>query len=337
MDKKILIIRLSSIGDILLATPFIRQARFTFPNARIDFLVKEKFKEVVEHNPHLDKIYSIKDDSGVAEAKKMRQIVKENDYTFIYDLHNNYRSNIITAGSGAELRKINKHVVKRFLLVRFKSKKGRKIPSAAERYLATGRKENIADDFRGPEIYWRDFTEIKIKEDLEKHGFDTAEKFICLAPGAAHPTKQWPLEYFEELIKKSKDFYSGKFVIIGGPQDKETGEKLGKIENVFDFSGKLSLLESAALIRKAIMLISNDSGMMHMATAVKIPVIAIFGSTVKELGFFPYRSEHIVIENTELNCRPCSHIGKDHCPKKHFKCMKEILPEMIVPQIKKFL
>ena len=108
-------------------------------------------------------------------------------------------------------------------------------------------------------------------------------------------------------------------------------------EKIVNLSGKLKLLETAALISGASLVLANDSGIMHMATAVNTPVVAIYGSTVRELGFFPFRAESQVIENNKVKCRPCSHIGKKHCPKKHFKCMRDIQPEHVFKTISSYL
>ena len=96
-------------------------------------------------------------------------------------------------------------------------------------------------------------------------------------------------------------------------------------------------MQNAIIISKCDAMISNDSGLMHMATAVKTPVLTIFGSSVKELGFFPYRSKHIMVENNEASCRPCSHIGKHHCPKKHFRCMLDISPSYVMTRFQELI
>jgi heptosyltransferase-2 len=121
-----------------------------------------------------------------------------------------------------------------------------------------------------------------------------------------------------------------KMIIIGDKDDMELGRILSKNKYAFDFTNQLSLLDTAVLIAKSKVLISNDSASVHIAAAVKTPVLAIFGSSVKELGFSPYRVKHIIVEIANLACRPCSHIGKNSCPEKHFRCMLDIHPEMVL-------
>ena len=136
------------------------------------------------------------------------------------------------------------------------------------------------------------------------------------------------------LIQQDKKF---QIIVLGDDKDREIGFSSKNLKNIIDSSGKLSLLETAYIISKGKMIVSNDSGLMHMATAVNTPVLAIFGSTVKELGFFPYRAKAMVIENSDLSCRPCSHIGRNTCPKGHFKCMNEISPEQVYAGLRQFL
>jgi heptosyltransferase-2 len=128
-----------------------------------------------------------------------------------------------------------------------------------------------------------------------------------------------------------------QFVVFGGEEDKAIGSVLEKNKGAINMCGELSLLETAYFISKGKVLVTNDTGLMHMGTAVRTPVLAIFGSTVRELGFFPYRSVSSIIENTNLTCRPCSHIGRNKCPKGHFKCMEDISSEQVYIELKKFI
>jgi heptosyltransferase-2 len=129
----------------------------------------------------------------------------------------------------------------------------------------------------------------------------------------------------EKLIEK--DF---AVAIFGGTEDKEICTALEIHPLVKNFQNENDLLETASLMKKCSAIITNDSGLMHLASLLKIPVVAIFGSTVKEFGFFPIYKNSVIVENQNLSCRPCSHIGKSECPKKHFKCMNEIQPETIL-------
>ena len=159
-------------------------------------------------------------------------------------------------------------------------------------------------------------------------------RMVVLAPGAAHATKQWPLSYYAAV---GRFLYSAGFsiVLIGGEKDRIVCGELSVTLNSkpVNLAGNLTLIESAALLKLSRLLVTNDTGVMHMAGAVGTPVIAIFGPTTGDLGFFPFRSTSRVIENEQLNCRPCSFHGTSRCPRKHFRCMKEILPDRVIQSI----
>jgi len=331
--KKILILRLSSIGDILLTTPFIRQVRTAFPKAQIDYVIKTGFSELLSNNPHLDNVYDVKPDQGIKGLLVLKKFLKKQSYDYVFDLHNNFRTKALTAFTNKNA--IKKDKLKRTILVYTKHNRYNEIIPIPQRYLNVGKFAGIKDDELGLELFWKDETEKKIDASLNKDKINS--QIIVLAPGAAHYTKRWPLEYFKELIEKISKSYNDSIVLLGSADERKDFDCLVQSQRVINFAGQLSLLESAAVLSRARLIISNDSGLMHMATAVKTPLIALFGSTVKELGFFPFRSEHIIVENTELNCRPCSHIGKSKCHLKHFQCMLEIKPNHIFKQIQTIL
>jgi len=335
MKEKILILRLSSLGDILLATPFIRQVRTAFPQADIDFVIKEQFHDVIRANPHLNRIFKVRQQEGLRGLLKLRQSLVKRKYTYIFDLHNNMRTRILTLFLHApHLKRIKKGKIKRFLLVNFKINFYKKIIPVSERYLKTAESAHVRDDGYGLEIFWKDFQENKLNKKM--HGLNLPQQFIVLAPGATAFTKKWPIEYYSAVIRSLIN-QGERILILGSEQDKETFDELVQSKKVINLAGKTSILDTAVIIRAARAMICNDSGLMHMAAAVKTPLLAIFGSTVKELGFGPYRSENKVVENKGLACRPCSHVGRDKCPQKHFKCMKEIKPEMVLKRFGELL
>ncbi len=332
---KILIIRLSSIGDILLATPFLRQARIKFPDAVIDFVIKDRFIDLVQYNPHVNRIFSVNEKEGLSGLLELRKLLIANNYDYVFDLHNNFRSRILTFGMKARISRIHKDKLKRALLVYTKINLYKQVTPIPLRYLKVGENAGIADDFNGLEIFWKNHIEEGLSLVVDKRLL--RKPFVALAPGAGFKTKQWPLEYFRELIETIEKKHRLPIVILGSKAEEERFKLLEISDAVHNLAGKLTLLESAIILSKAKVLISNDSGLMHMATAVKVPVLAIFGSTVKEFGFFPFRAQSKVIENQALWCRPCSHIGRNHCPLIHFKCMKDIKPMMVYEQLKPWL
>ncbi len=337
-SKKILILRLSSIGDILLATPFIRQTRKAFPQSRIDFLIKEEYSELLEYNPNTNSLKKFEANTGTHGLKVLKGTLIENEYDYIFDLHNNLRTNYLLRGLGSEnIYRVKKNKLIQFLYVKFKVNHYRDTIPIAERYLNVGKAAGIQDDGKGLEIIWNKETEESVNHILEENGINQDVPFYSVAPGAGFYTKRWPIEYYKSFVESIMEKYRSKVVVLGNENDSRQGKILTELENVIDLTGKLSLLQSAAVLSKSKALVSNDTGLMHMATAVNTPVLAIFGSTVKEFGFYPYRSKSMVVENEDLECRPCSHIGRDNCPKEHFKCMNEITPEIVLKNFKELI
>jgi heptosyltransferase-2 len=248
------------------------------------------------------------------------------------------RSNYLKRGlSEAKICSIHKSKVKQFLLVYLKINTYRSITSIPERYLKIASEFGVQDDGKGLELFWQPEQNYSALSKAEKAGLNTHAAYICLAPGAAHFTKRWPVESFLQLSEKVKHDYKIKIVVLGGKDDVELGKYLARPGQIYDLTGKLSLLESAVILSKSIAVVTNDSGLMHMATAVKVPVVAIFGSTVREFGFFPFKDPARVLENKNLSCRPCTHIGRSHCPRKHFDCMLKIDSDIVYFELNEWI
>jgi len=324
-SNRFLIIRLGSIGDIILTTPLIRALRKAYPNSLIDYLVKEEFLELLQNNPHIDNVYSINSGHGLKEILKWRKKIISNEYTSILDLHRSIRSILMTIWlTRVELGKFNKNLFKRIVLVKLGINLYKQISPVTQRYFEAAQRYDLVDDGLGTELFHDGKIPTTIANTPE------SKNFIVMAPGAGYFTKRWPPEYFAKLADKLIEKYNAEVYLIGSAADKEVCNEIRKSMNndVHDLSGLYSILETAAIIDACDALITNDSGMMHVAVSQKKPVLAFFGSTTEELGFFPYGEKYKVLENKYLNCRPCSHVGRNKCPKRHFKCMKEISPEL---------
>jgi lipopolysaccharide heptosyltransferase II len=328
--SKILIIRFSSMGDIVLASPFVRVLRKKYPQAQIDFLTKEEFSDLVNYDPNLTSVITLK--SGLREElNSLAAALRRTKYDILFDLHNSLRSRflrkLVNAG---ETRIINKRVVPRFFLVNFKWNFYRGIVPVSERYLETAKSFGIANDGKGTDIFF--------PPDIQASAFKIVDPFlggseraIGLCPAAKHATKIWQADKYVDLGCRITSEYGVKILIFGGQNDVQYCEDIGSKINAntrrnvaLNCAGKFSILETAAAIDRCALVVTNDSGIMHIASARGKKIIAIFGPTVEEFGFFPDRRNGIVIENKSLGCRPCSHIGLEQCPKGHFKCMTEI-------------
>lgn len=336
--KRILVLRLSSLGDIILTTPFLKILRKNFPDSQIDYCTKSEYKEILEFNPNINNIIEVDNNIDFAGLKQLRKKLQSNSYDLVFDLHNNLRTFYLKLflRFKTNLFVFRKYSFRKFLLVKFKINRLKNLPPIAERYISTlnNLKEiNLSQNDLHPEIYTNPETEKKASEILNKLKIPGGKKLICIVPAAKHFTKTYPAEYFTKLILKLGDEYS--FLLVGKGNDEKAIDKItsntGK--NVYDLCNKLSLSELTALMKKCTFVISGDTGPMHIAEAIGVPLIMIAGSSVMEFGFYPQSENSSVIENTGLSCRPCSHIGRESCPKGHFKCMKEILPEVIYNKI----
>ena len=334
----ILIIRLSSIGDILLTTPFVRQVKSQIPEANLYYVIKNEYSELISQNPHISSVFEINTASGKHPLKALGEKLKREDFDYVFDLHNNLRSNYLRRVIPARTKSyIHKDKIRQTALVRLKINLYKTIRTIPERYLDVGAPAGIVDDRGGLEIFWNEETEANAIRFMCDKGINPEDKTIALAPGAGFYTKRWPPDYFAQLIDMINAQGRFNILILGGEHERLTGKYLGAKENVYDFTAGPSLLQTAVFLSKTAVLISNDSGVMHMATAVKTPVVAMFGSSVRELGFFPYRSKNTVLEMIDLKCRPCSHVGRNKCPRNHFKCMNEITPGMVFKAATKYL
>jgi heptosyltransferase-2 len=342
--QKILIIRLSSIGDILLATPLIRALRSRFPEARLDFVVKANFAEVLRHHPALSNLFELNPKGGWQELKALGRRLRDARYDVVFDIHKNFRSRYLAhAARPKKILRYRKRVFRRWLLVQAKINLMRKAPPVYQRYLEAAAPLGVSlqpplVNGRRLELFWSEKEEQEVEAALLARRWQPGLPLIGLAPGAGFFTKRWPPEYFGELaaalIRQGR-----QVVVLGGTPDaalaKVIEEKIAPEQGIhfLNLTGALSILGSAAVIKRCRLLVANDSGPMHVAEAVGTPLLAIFGSTTRELGFFPQLSSSRVVENFGLSCRPCSHLGHAQCPAGHFRCMREIAPSQIAAMI----
>lgn len=326
--KSILVVRLTSIGDVLLTTPLIRILRNLYPNTRIDFLTTKQMIDIFRFNPYIDNLYTVERSANTSKLiNKKREFFTNRQYDVVIDLQNNLKSKILIKNVAHHIFKFDKRRLYKLKLVYLKYKP-EIFPLIPDLYIKTAKDLGVEPDGKGLEFWLNNQQDKKFYKYGIKKQSDTSNN-ITIAPGAFHYTKTYPKEKFKELIEI---LLNGNFniTLIGGDSDKETGFYLeqhfkNKIQNHI---GELSLAESAAVIDNSVLVISNDTAVMHIASARQTPVIALFGSTVREFGFLPYHSKYKIIEK-QVPCRPCTHFGKSKCPKGHLNCLNSISPEEI--------
>lgn len=306
--KKILIIRLSSLGDIILSFPLLKKLKEKFPGSEIHFLTKKAYEEIVSINPNVNKVILYD-----GNLKETRVNSGKEDYDLIIDIHKNFRSVFVSMFNGNKVVRYKKENLKKFLLVKFKINLFKRIIPVYEKYMRTvGFSLNDSD-------YKFSVSELRFSKDNI-----TGSDYIVVAPSSRHFTKTYPATKF---IKYISELGNKKVVLVGdnSAKDKETCSYIeASCSNVLNLCGKLDLKALANILFNSDFVITNDSALMHFAEAVGKKVIALFGSTVKEFGFFPQLKDSSVIENLNLKCRPCTHIGRENCPLGHFKCMMEL-------------
>lgn len=312
---KVLVIRFSSIGDIILTSPVLRCLKQQVPGAEVHFLTKDTFRPLVEHSPFVDHVHVLKDSLGAAIKE-----LKPEKFDFIADLHHNARSLRVKLALGTSSRSFAKLNFEKWLLVNFKVDK---LPKAhiVDRYMATVEHLGVKNDGQGLDLFIPPGSEVATEALPAPH----RNGYIALCIGAGHFTKQLPQHKLIELATKLQ----GPLVIIGGPGDKALGRAIADAvgARAYDATGKYDLLGSASLIRQAASVIAHDSGAMHVASAFKKKVVSIWGNTVPRFGMGPYIPQHPerahISEVQGLDCRPCSKIGYNRCPRGHFRCMEK--------------
>jgi lipopolysaccharide heptosyltransferase II len=331
---KILIIRLSSIGDIIITTPLVRAVRQKFPEAQIDFVIKKQFAGLMKHNPHIDHLLIFDKEKGISPLK---QKIAQTGYDLVVDIHKNIRSSILKMSSKAISTTYPKYIFRRTLLVKFGMNLYQDIQPVYLRYFKAVEKFGVSYDHQGTEVFFEPSDHETVRESLREKGYRPGQELVVICPGASYSNKQWLPERFAEVADQLAE--KGCFVCLhGGKADVDLCVSISNImkHNVHLFANQFSLLESAAFLKMAHLAITNDSGMMHLAQSQKTPVVAIFGPTSRELGYFPLPGNSAVVEKN-VSCRPCTHNGLNYCPKKHFRCMREIEVNDVADAAFKFL
>lgn len=311
---KILIIRFSSIGDIVLTTPVIRCLRNQLPDAEIHYLTKNSFRQVLSSNPYIDRFFYLDND-----WESLTEELKEQQYDVVIDLHHNLRTARLKKALKVKSYSFPKLNIEKWLYVNLKINR---MPDVhiVDRYLETVRHLQVKNDGKGLDYFIPQNEEVPQNDIPHSH----IAGYIAVVIGAAHATKRMPVDRIAELCNK----INHPIVLLGGPEDKEAGEQIAATDQIkiYNACGKFSLNESADLVRKSKFVITHDTGLMHIAAAFKKPIISIWGNTVPAFGMAPYYGiqpvPSAVFEVKGLGCRPCSKIGHDKCPKKHFKCMQ---------------
>jgi lipopolysaccharide heptosyltransferase II len=329
---KILIIRLSSIGDIILTTPLLRSIRKAYPNAFITYITKKQYAGLLADSPYINELIAFDKSEGFRGLRKIKRSLRSQHFDAFLDIHKNWRSRFLRLGLGAKIiTTYPKYIIRRAFLVRFKINFYRHIKPVYLRYFEAARKLGVQYDGEGSEIHFPEAATEKVTGILTSLGYKFNTPLVVICPGATYFNKKWRADGFVKTARHLMNERSAFIIIHGGRDDKDQCENIAADigQGAFSLAGTLSLPESAALLRLSSLVIANDSGLMHLAQSQKAPVVGIYGPTTRELGFFPIEQNSTVVE-TSLPCRPCTPKGLNYCPKVHFRCMNDITPERVI-------
>jgi ADP-heptose:LPS heptosyltransferase len=316
--KKILVIRFSSMGDIIYTTPIIRCLKLQLPGCEIHFLTKEQFHYIYQKNPYLTKLHFLK-----PTLQETIQDIKAEKFDYIIDLHNNLRTTLIKLLTGTPASTYKKDRLSKWLALKFKWKKLFSDVHLVDRYMEAVKFLGVKNDNKPIDYYIAKNYNLEQLLPASHRG-----KFVAFVIGATHYNKRMPNEKIIEACKQ----INLPIVLLGGKDVEANGleitETLGA--QVYSTCGLTNLDESVFIVSKATKVIGFDTGLTHIAEAFHVPIASIWGSTTPDLlGVFPYQVSDSLVIGVDLPCRPCSKFGLDHCPLGHFKCMRDIPPEAI--------
>lgn len=321
--QKILIIRFSSIGDIVLTTPLVRCLKQQVPDAEIHYLTKEAFRGLLEVNPYVSKVFTI----GKSVLDVIRPLRLEK-YDFVVDLHKNIRSSLIIRHLMRPYVSFDKLNYEKWLLVKFKVNR---LPHyhIIDRYFNAVKMMAVVNDGKGMDVFVPDSDFVNLNQFSDAF----SQGYVGFVIGGKHQTKTLPGDKIVEVISR----ISKPVMLLGGVEDKALGDWVanqfdGRVVNT---AGDYRLLQSASLVQQAEKIITHDTGLMHIAAAMCKPIVSVWGNTVPAFGMYPYYPKGVdipsrIVQVAGLDCRPCSKLGFDECPKRHFNCMNKIDVDQIV-------
>ncbi len=325
---KILVVRFSSIGDIVLTSSVLRCLKQQIPHSTIHYFTKSIFTDLVYHNPNIDKVF------GLTENwEEVIQQLKQENYDYVIDLHHNLRTKRLKIALKVPAFSFPKRNIKKFLFTKFKLNLLSRREHVVDRYFDAVKKLGVSNDFLPNEIF------IDVSNQISLTNYELApNQYIAVSVGAQFATKKMPLE----IISKILNNIHFPIVLLGDKNDqKEANQIIANCnqKQIISLCGQLNLLQSAFVISKAKVALCHDTGLMHIAACFDIPIITVWGNTTPDFGMSSYTpinpNQAVNFEVENISCRPCSKIGYQKCPKKHFKCMNQQNTDAIIEELKK--
>lgn len=330
-SPRILVLRFSSIGDVVLTTPLLRALKARHPGAEISYVTKRAMAPLVSDHPAVNRVIALEPGGSLPGlAASLRRL----DFTHRLDLHGSLRARLLRFLVPGTWTGFNHRRHERTELIRHKRDIYPEARPVAERYFEAAAELDVKPDGAAAELFVGPAAVTRAAEWQHATGIGLQRRFAALAPGAAHNTKRWPAEHWIELaITLSTDGFD--LAMVGGPEDLELCRQIVEASGVKAgvAAGAFGLQDTAALLRQAAFAVSGDTGVMHMASASGTPVVALMGPTVRQFGFFPYQAAATVLER-DLDCRPCSAHGSAECPLGHHHCLRQLMPADVAAAIR---
>jgi heptosyltransferase-2 len=313
---------------VVLTTPLVRAIRTRHPGAWITFVTKTSFIPLLETNPRINEVV------GYDPAKSLIPLanrLNHSRFTHRLDLHGSVRSRLLRVLVPGRWYGYSKQRLARATLIRLKRDRYRDRRPVPERYFDAAAALEVSPDQQGPEMFVRQDALERAATFLSSRRLGRSGSLIAVAPGARHPTKRWPFEHWRKLVNDLTD-QGWDVVVLGSADETELAAAVAIAggERAVSVAGTVPLGETAAFLKLARAMVAGDTGLMHLATAVRTPVVALYGPTVQAFGFFPYHANAKVLERLDLSCRPCSAMGSEACPLGHHQCLASITPEQVL-------
>ena len=327
-----LAVRFSSLGDLILTTPLFRAIRAVHPGAQITLVTKQEYVSLFTQSPRFTDVI------GYDPATPLRALARDlrsRRFTHRLDLHGSLRSRALRALIGGHWGTYPKRTLARQVLIRTKRDVFRDRRHVAERYFDAAKALGVRPDGGPAEIFLHSDALRAADRFLHEHGLGQARTLVALVPGAAHATKIWPERHWQALVRLATEARMDA-VILGGKQEQALGARLAEAGGgqVANAAGLFDIQGTAALLKRSRCAVAGDTGVMHLATAVSVPVVALLGPTVGAFGFLPYQARATVLER-DLSCRPCSTMGGPACPLGHHQCLDLIAPAEVLQALRK--
>ena len=331
--EKFLLIRFSSIGDIIFSTPLPTKIKEHYPSCKVHFLTLEDFAPLLEEHPNIDRIIALNRNVGLLELRHLSKSIDDENYYAIFDIHNSLRSKLLKWYSkNREWTVYGKNRLRRFLLFYLHINQFSGIYNISNNYMKSVNRIIQGDSLSQPQIYLTRNEKKRARKFI--NSYRSQKEYITIIPGAAWRTKRWLLNYYIKLVQSLTQNFD--IVILGGKSDTICDEIAQKVSGAINLKGKTDLRTAMAIMSNAKLAIGSDTGLIHGAEAVGTPVVLITGPTSHETGAH-VRLDRSVETGIDLWCRPCSKNGSRPCFRKEQYCMVEITPEMVTNGINRAL